>query len=412
MLNYLGYTMVEKRVNLDEALGMIERAVAARPDSGYIVDSLGWVLYRLGRYDEAIGHMERAAELMPTDPVVNDHLGDVLWAVDRKTEARFQWRRALSLHKTTPSPDLAIRTGCGASWRPGSTRCWPRKAPSRFGWSMTAGDLAVEEPAPAKINLTLHVTGRRADGYHLLDSLVVFADAGDSVCAERADSVSLTVTGPMAAGVPTGAENACCGPPRSSGDGGDHARQAPAIRGRDRRRIERRGGVPAGAGAAGRPTRARGAGPRRGCAGVPAGASGADARDRRGCGAGRRPAGARRGAGQPARAGGDTGGVRAAGAARQSAMPGALPRWRDAAECAGWLATQRNDLEAPARAICPEIGAVLDSFRGAEGCALARMSGSGATCFGLYPDPGAARRAAARIATQRPDWWVVATRLR
>ncbi|WP_240611661.1 tetratricopeptide repeat protein [Roseovarius nitratireducens] len=106
VLNYLGYTMVEKGVNLDEALDMIERAVAARPDSGYIVDSLGWVLYRLGRYDEAIGHMERAAELMPTDPVVNDHLGDVLWAVERKTEARFQWRRALSLHETTPSPDL------------------------------------------------------------------------------------------------------------------------------------------------------------------------------------------------------------------------------------------------------------------------------------------------------------------
>jgi tetratricopeptide (TPR) repeat protein len=98
--------MVEKRINLDEALGMIERAVAAQPNSGYIVDSLGWVYYRLGRYDEAIVQMERAAELMPTDPVVNDHLGDVLWAVDRKAEARFQWRRALSLHESEPSPDL------------------------------------------------------------------------------------------------------------------------------------------------------------------------------------------------------------------------------------------------------------------------------------------------------------------
>jgi tetratricopeptide (TPR) repeat protein len=107
VLNYLGYTMVEKHVNLDEALAMIERAVAARPDSGYIVDSLGWALYRLGRYDAAIGHMEHAAELMPTDPVVNDHLGDVLWAVGRKNEARFQWKRALSLHKTSPSPDFA-----------------------------------------------------------------------------------------------------------------------------------------------------------------------------------------------------------------------------------------------------------------------------------------------------------------
>lgn len=96
VLNYLGYSLVEKREKLDEALSMIERAVAARPDSGYIVDSLGWVLFRLGRYDEAVGHMERAVELMPVDPVVNDHLGDVYWAVGRAREAEFQWRRALS----------------------------------------------------------------------------------------------------------------------------------------------------------------------------------------------------------------------------------------------------------------------------------------------------------------------------
>ncbi len=96
VLNYLGYTMVEKKINLDEALDMIERAVAARPESGYIVDSLGWVLYRLGRYDEAVEHMERAVELMPVDPVVNDHLGDVYWAVGRYREAEFQWKRALS----------------------------------------------------------------------------------------------------------------------------------------------------------------------------------------------------------------------------------------------------------------------------------------------------------------------------
>ena len=88
--------MVEKRINLDEALGMIEQAVAASPDSGYIVDSLGWVLYRLGRYEEAVGHMEKAVALMPIDPVVNDHLGDVYWAVGRAREARFQWMRALS----------------------------------------------------------------------------------------------------------------------------------------------------------------------------------------------------------------------------------------------------------------------------------------------------------------------------
>ena len=96
VLNYLGYSLVEKQIKLDEALEMIEQAVAASPDSGYIVDSLGWVLYRLGRYEEAVGHMERAVELMPVDPVVNDHLGDVYWAVGREREARFQWMRALS----------------------------------------------------------------------------------------------------------------------------------------------------------------------------------------------------------------------------------------------------------------------------------------------------------------------------
>lgn len=97
VLNYLGYGLVEQRIKLDEALDMIERAVAARPDDGYITDSLAWVLYRLGRYEEAVEPMERAVMLTPLDPIINDHLGDVLWAVGRKREAEFQWRRALSL---------------------------------------------------------------------------------------------------------------------------------------------------------------------------------------------------------------------------------------------------------------------------------------------------------------------------
>ncbi len=96
VLNYLGYSFLEMQENLDEALDLVERAVALRPDSGYIIDSLGWGLYRLGRYGEAVGHMERAVELMPVDPVVNDHLGDVYWAVGRLREAEFQWHRALS----------------------------------------------------------------------------------------------------------------------------------------------------------------------------------------------------------------------------------------------------------------------------------------------------------------------------
>ncbi len=107
VLNYLGYSLVERKEKLEEALEMIERAVAREPGNGYIVDSLGWALYRLGRYNGAVGYMERAAELMPVDPVINDHLGDVLWAVGRKTEAEFQWRRALSfIDPENPAPDI------------------------------------------------------------------------------------------------------------------------------------------------------------------------------------------------------------------------------------------------------------------------------------------------------------------
>lgn len=97
VLNYLGYGLVEQRIKLDEALDMIEQAVEARPDDGFITDSLAWALYRLGRYEEAVEPMERAVMLTPLDPLINDHLGDVLWAVGRKREAQFQWRRALSL---------------------------------------------------------------------------------------------------------------------------------------------------------------------------------------------------------------------------------------------------------------------------------------------------------------------------
>jgi tetratricopeptide (TPR) repeat protein len=100
VLNNLGYSLVEQRRNLDEALGMIERAVELQPDSGYITDSLGWVFYRLGRYEEAVAPMERAIELLPNDPIINDHLGDVYWMVGREREARFQWERALSFEPT------------------------------------------------------------------------------------------------------------------------------------------------------------------------------------------------------------------------------------------------------------------------------------------------------------------------
>jgi len=106
VLNYLGYSLVERGEKLDEALEMIEKAVAAEPDNGAIVDSLGWVYFQLGRYEDAVKPMERAASLEAVDPIVNDHLGDVYWAVGRFIEATFQWNRALSFD---PDEELADR---------------------------------------------------------------------------------------------------------------------------------------------------------------------------------------------------------------------------------------------------------------------------------------------------------------
>ena len=109
VLNYLGYSLVEQQVKLDEALAMIETAVAERPESGYITDSLGWVFYRLGRYEEAVAPMERAVSLLPVDPIVNDHLGDVYWKVGRKREAEFQWKRALSFDPEEKEAERILR---------------------------------------------------------------------------------------------------------------------------------------------------------------------------------------------------------------------------------------------------------------------------------------------------------------
>ena len=88
---------------------MIEKAVDLRPSSGFIVDSLGWVLFRMQQYEEAVPHLERAAELEPVDPIVNDHLGDVYWAVGRKREAYFQWQRALSFEPEDTEADRIRR---------------------------------------------------------------------------------------------------------------------------------------------------------------------------------------------------------------------------------------------------------------------------------------------------------------
>jgi len=90
VLNYLGYSWIDQGINLDQGMSLIERAVAVKPDDGYIVDSLGWAHYKRGNFVEAVRYLERAVELRPDDPVLNDHLGDALWRVGREREARFQ----------------------------------------------------------------------------------------------------------------------------------------------------------------------------------------------------------------------------------------------------------------------------------------------------------------------------------
>lgn len=97
VMNYLGYSWVDRGEKLQEGLALIQRAVELRPNSGAIVDSLGWAHYRLGDYAQALGYLERAVELSPADATLNDHLGDVYWRLGRRIEARFQWRRALNL---------------------------------------------------------------------------------------------------------------------------------------------------------------------------------------------------------------------------------------------------------------------------------------------------------------------------
>ncbi len=103
VLNYLGYSWIEQKQNLERAKQMIEKAVLQRPQDGFIADSLGWAMYRLGNYTEAVTHLERAVALEPGDPVINDHLGDAYWLADRRDEARFQWIRSLSQE---PDPEV------------------------------------------------------------------------------------------------------------------------------------------------------------------------------------------------------------------------------------------------------------------------------------------------------------------
>ncbi len=121
-LNYLGYWWADEGRKLDQAIAMIERAVSHRPSSGFFVDSLGWVHYKLGDPARAVSYLERATELEPSDPEITGHLGDVYWALGRREEAMFKWRLALTLSDDAEEQALLerrLRTGLTPEEMPG-----------------------------------------------------------------------------------------------------------------------------------------------------------------------------------------------------------------------------------------------------------------------------------------------------
>jgi Flp pilus assembly protein TadD len=124
LLNYLGYSWIDRGERLAEALAMVEKAVATNPKSGAMVDSLGWAHYRLGDYKKAVETLERAVELEAGDPEINNHLGDAYWRVGRRDEAMFQWRRVLTL-----DPDERIKADAEAKLASGLGPDGPAPAP-------------------------------------------------------------------------------------------------------------------------------------------------------------------------------------------------------------------------------------------------------------------------------------------
>lgn len=281
--------------------------------------------------------------------------------------------------------------------------------------------------APAKVNLWLHVLGRRADGYHLIDSLVAFAEIGDSLTAAPADELSLVLDGPFAASLPGPEDNLVLRAARLLAEA---AGVAAGARLALTKRLPVASGIGGGSADAAAALRAlarlwrldlpeaelMALGLRLG-ADLPV------------CFAGR--ASVMGGIGEtiapvpplpPApvllvNPGVElaTAAVFAARAVRAPAFSAAPARWPDApahaAELAARLAPTRNDLTAAAVALAPAVGEALALVSGQPGCLLSRMSGSGATCFGLFEEAAAAAASAAAIRAARPGWWVAATRL-
>ena len=417
VLNYLGYSWVDQGIHLEKALDMIRKAVDLRSRDGYIIDSLGWAYYRLGRYEEAAVQLERAVERQPDDPIINDHLGDAYWRAGRRLEAKFQWRHARDLKPTAELLEtilLKIENGLGTR----STIARPRKKPPR----MTTADRApIEEFAPAKINLALHVTGRRDDGCHLIDTIAAFADAGDTIQVMDADDIELAVAGSHAGGL----------------EGGNNLvvraakllRDATGIRTGARLLLEKSlpiaAGIGGGSSDAAAAMRALNRHWNLGLSGVELATLGILlGADLPMCLAAR--ALRARGIGEeimllegwpvfhlvlanPGKAQ-ETAGVFGAYAVMDCSETGPLSE-PPAEDRAGWLAREgRNDLQVPAIALLPEIETVLEALRDGKPDAFVRMSGSGATCFRVCADAEAAQRLANAVSASNPDWWVRAVR--
>ncbi|MFZ2103692.1 MAG: tetratricopeptide repeat protein [Oricola sp.] len=119
VLNYLGYSWIDMNTKLDEGLDMIRKAVEMRPRDGYIVDSLGWAFYRLGRFDEAVTELEKATDLRPRDAIINEHLGDAYWRVGRRLEATYQWAQSLEM-EIEPEDAKRVKDKLDAANTPGS----------------------------------------------------------------------------------------------------------------------------------------------------------------------------------------------------------------------------------------------------------------------------------------------------
>ncbi|MEP1792987.1 4-(cytidine 5'-diphospho)-2-C-methyl-D-erythritol kinase [Parasphingorhabdus sp.] len=269
--------------------------------------------------------------------------------------------------------------------------------------------MTIEGFAPAKINLSLHVTGQREDGYHLLDSLVVFAAVGDRLWFDVAPVMSMEITGPFASGVPADARNLVWRAaetagvtghirleknlPHGAGLGGGSADAAALLRSLSKGQvgdpINMQAGLSLGADVpvcvSTAPQRMRGIGevlddvqPFPQCAIVMV-----------------NPA-------VPV----PTGPVFQQLGRKDNPAMASCDGFADAKDLVLWLGQQRNDLQPPACAVAPTIHVALEAL---EDALLARMSGSGSTCFGIYPDEAAADAAAQRIQRAQPDWWVVST---